>query len=96
MIRVMLSIPPNTGWVEPAYSVLEDICQRRQKRLRVGSLKYQFFLAVLKLPVRHSFVNSFFEEKTFKQPLLLELTVLYFPSIERFTKRHYLHNLQDF
>ena len=30
-------------------------------------------------------------KKTFKYPLLLELTALYFPSVERFTKRHYLH-----
>ena len=27
---------------------------------------------------------------------MLELTVLYFPSVQRFTKRYYLHNLKDF
>ena len=27
---------------------------------------------------------------------MLELALLHFPSIERFTKRHYLHNSQDF
>ena len=45
MIRVMLSIPPSTGWIEHAYSVLENICQKRWNRLEVGSLKHQFFFS---------------------------------------------------
>ena len=27
MIRVMLSIPPSTGWIERAYSVLENMSE---------------------------------------------------------------------
>ena len=52
---VMLRIPPNTGWVERAYSILENVCQKRQNLFENASLKHQFFLAVLKLPVRDSF-----------------------------------------
>ena len=28
LVRIMISIPPNTGWVERAYSVLEITCQK--------------------------------------------------------------------
>ena len=56
---VMLSIPPNTGSVERAYSVLENIMsEEARNRLEVGSLKHQLFLAVLKLPVTDSFGYS--------------------------------------
>ena len=34
-----------------------------------------------------------YEQENYQLPILLKLTVLYFPSIERFTNRHYLHNL---
>ena len=49
------------------------------------------------ISIHHAFYVCFFKKrKIFIWPRLLELTVLYFPSIEGFTKRHYFHNLQDF
>ena len=58
MIRIMLSIPHNTGWVERAYSVLENIFQKRRNRLEVGLLMHQFFISVQKLPIRNSYGYS--------------------------------------
>ena len=51
----MISIPPNTGWVERAYSLLELICQKRRNQLAIESLMSFFFLSVLKLPIRDAF-----------------------------------------
>ena len=51
----MISIPPSTGWVERAYSVLEIICQKLRNRINVSSLGDLFFLAILKLPVKDTF-----------------------------------------
>ena len=31
MIKIMMSIPPNTGWIERSYSLLEIICQKKKK-----------------------------------------------------------------
>ena len=58
MIQIMLNIPPNTGWVEREYSVLENICQKRQNRLEVGLLMHHFFISLLKLHIRDSFGYS--------------------------------------
>ena len=55
LVRIMFSIPPNTGWVERAYSILEMICQKRRNRMAVGTLKELFFLGVLKLSVKDAF-----------------------------------------
>ena len=55
LVRIMFSIPPNTGWVERAYSILEMICQKRRNRMAVGTLKEFFFLRVLKLSVKDAF-----------------------------------------
>ena len=48
LIRLMIAIPPNSGWVERAYSNLEQMCQKRRNRLNIEHLKTQFFLALLK------------------------------------------------
>ena len=55
LVRIMFSIPPNTGWVERAYSILEMICQKRRNRMAVGTLKELFFLRVLILSVKDAF-----------------------------------------
>ena len=52
LVRIMFSVPPNSGWVERAYSSLEMVCQKRQNRLSVENLRELFFLAILKLPVK--------------------------------------------
>ena len=49
LIEIMISIPPNSGWVERAYSQLEMVCQKRRNRMKVENLRELFFLAVLKL-----------------------------------------------
>ena len=51
----MFSIPPNTGWVERSYSILELICQKRRNQLAISSMQTWYFLAVLKLKVKKSF-----------------------------------------
>ena len=55
LIVTVLSIPVNTGWVERAYSTLEMICAKRRNRLDMEHLKHEFFLAILKIPVKDAF-----------------------------------------
>ena len=55
LVRIMFSIPPNTGEVERAYSILRMICQKRRNRMAIGTLKELFFLGVLKLSVKDAF-----------------------------------------
>ena len=52
VVKVMLSIPPNTGWIERAYSKLQLICTARRNKLLVDNIRHEFFLNVLELPVR--------------------------------------------
>ena len=55
LISIMISIPPNSGWVERAYSYLERICQKQRNRMTIEKpLKELFFLAVLKLKTKDS------------------------------------------
>ena len=56
LIRIMISIPANTGWIKRAYSILELICQQRRNRLGIDNIKKLFFLGVLKLKVKDGFV----------------------------------------
>ena len=53
LVRIMTAVPPNSASVERAYSKLEQLCPKRRNRLDIdGYLKDQFFLALLKLPVK--------------------------------------------
>ena len=52
VIEVMLSIPPNTGWIERAYSKLQMICTTRRSCLSIENMHHEFVLNVLGLPVR--------------------------------------------
>ena len=54
VIRIMLSIVPNTGWVERAYSVWEIICSKCRNQKDPVNLEPLFLLAVLKLAVKSS------------------------------------------
>ena len=51
-MQVMLSIPPNTGWIERAYSKLQLICTARRNKLKIENIRNEFFLNVMELPVR--------------------------------------------
>ena len=55
MIKIMMSIPPNTGWFECSYSLLEIICQKRTNQMALETMRNLFFLTMLKLPVRDCF-----------------------------------------
>ena len=55
LIQIMFSIPPNHGWLEQGYSILELICQKRRNQLAIYSMQTLYFLAVLKLKVKESF-----------------------------------------
>ena len=55
MIKIMMSIPPNTGWIERSYSLLEIICQKRRNQMALETMRNLFLLAVLKLLVRDCF-----------------------------------------
>ena len=48
----MLAIPPNTGWIERAYSKLQMICVARRNKLTIENIRNEFFLNVLALPMR--------------------------------------------
>ena len=52
IVKLMISIPPNTGWVERAYSKLEMICTSRRNKLLTSNIRNEFFLNVLELPMR--------------------------------------------
>ena len=54
LVRIMFSIPANTGWMERVYSILENICQKKRNQLAISTMNSMFFLAVLKLPVKES------------------------------------------
>ena len=51
----MFSTPPNTGWSERGYSIVELICQKRGNQLAISLMQTLYFLAVLKLKVKESF-----------------------------------------
>ena len=51
IIKIMFSIPPNTGWIERAYSHLKMVCAKRRNQMSIGTIRLLFFLSVLKLPV---------------------------------------------
>ena len=54
LVRIMMAVPPNSAWVERAYSKLEQLCPKRRNRIDIdGHLKDQFFLALLTLPVKN-------------------------------------------
>ena len=55
MIKIMMRIPPNTGWIERSYSLLEIICQKRRNQMALETMRNLFFLTMLKLPVRDCF-----------------------------------------
>ena len=52
MVRIMISVPPNTLWIERAYSMYENICSKRRNELLVDTKRELFFLSVLKLDVK--------------------------------------------
>ena len=43
LIRIMFSIPPNTGWLEQDYSILELICQKRHNQLSISLIDIVLF-----------------------------------------------------
>ena len=43
MIKIMMSIPPNTGWIERSYSLLEIICQKRRNQMALETMRNLFF-----------------------------------------------------
>ena len=50
LVRIMMAVPPNSAWVERAYSKLEQLCPKRRSCIDIdGYLKDQFFLALLNL-----------------------------------------------
>ena len=51
LVRIMLSFPPNTGWVERSYSSFEMICDKRRNRLLTDNIRELYFLTVLKLNI---------------------------------------------
>ena len=52
LVCIMFSVPPNSGWVERAYSSLKMVCQMQRNQLSVENLRELFFLVILKLPVK--------------------------------------------
>ena len=51
----MISITPNTGWIERSCSLLEIISKKRRNQMALETLRNLVHLAVLKLPVRDCF-----------------------------------------
>ena len=39
VVKVMLAIPPNTGWIERAYSKLQMICTARRNKLLIPNIR---------------------------------------------------------
>ena len=55
ILEIMFSVAPNTGWVERAYSTLEQICPKRRNKMAVSTIRACFLLSVLDLPVKGCF-----------------------------------------
>lgn len=55
LVEIMFSVAVNTGWVERAYSILEQICPKRRNQLHVSTIRELFLLSVLRLPVKGCF-----------------------------------------
>ena len=49
LILIMITIPPNSGWVERAYSHFDQVCRKKRNRLDISNLEELLFLAALKL-----------------------------------------------
>ena len=54
LVKIMISIPPNTGWIKRAYSYFELICAKRRNRMSISTMANLLFVSVLKRPVRDS------------------------------------------
>ena len=52
LVKIMISIPPNTGCIKTAYSYLELICAKRRNKMSISTMATMLFLSVLKQPVR--------------------------------------------
>ena len=63
-IKIMYSVAVNTGWIERAYSILEQICSKKRNKLSPATMRHLFLLAVLKLEVVRVIDNA---GKTFKE-----------------------------
>ena len=44
LVRIMFRIPANTGWVERAYSILENMGQKRRSHFNIGHFNYEFIV----------------------------------------------------
>ena len=47
VLLVMISVSPNSSWVERTYSYLDRVCEKRRNRLKVENLDNLFMLDVL-------------------------------------------------
>ena len=48
----IMSVPPNTEWIEQSNSKLEMTCTKRRNQLSLGSLGNLSFMAVPNFPVK--------------------------------------------
>ena len=48
LVIIMIGIPPDTGWIERAYSSLELICANRRNKMSISTMTNLLFLSVLK------------------------------------------------
>lgn len=55
VIRVALSIAPNTGWVERSYSHLTLICSKQRNRMLTSTMEVLYLLKQLNIPVKDTY-----------------------------------------
>ena len=52
LVRIMLSVPANTSWIERGFSMLEMICSKRRNKLGVNNIAALFLTKVLGIPAK--------------------------------------------
>ena len=58
MLRIALSIAPNTGWIERSYSHLALICQKQRNRMDMKTMELLYLLKEIDLPVKSDYVEE--------------------------------------
>ena len=93
LVRIMLVIPPNSGWIERALSILEQICQKRRNRLKVKHMRNMFLLSVLKLDpkicVQYEDEVKIYSKMSKQRNISVELSLLMPADASCFVLKHF-------
>ncbi|XP_072024708.1 uncharacterized protein [Amphiura filiformis] len=55
LVRIAISIAPNTGWIERSYSHLTHICEKHRGQLDMKNMETLYLLKELNIPVKENY-----------------------------------------